>query len=212
MSALEDRLTAGLRAESELIKPESLAGLSLPGLDRSGRRGRRGRRAGRWWPPWLAPLAAAAAALAAVAGALTAARLFSGPSAQQPAAPAPSRLPAYYAVTISGNVVSYTSGGNQYSSSVLGRSIQIRATATGNLVTTVRPPAQYNNFAVLTGTTMPAILTEISFVSSPADEHNLQTEAYRQQIAEALYKGIARYEESAPRAKVAKLIPGATGR
>ena len=149
MSALEDRLTAELRAESELIKPESLAGLSLPGLGRSGRRGRR---AGRWWPPWLAPLAAAAAVLAVVAGALTAARLFSGPSAQQPAAPAPSRLPAYYAVTISGNVVSYTSGGTQYSSSVLGRSIQIRATATGSLVTTVRPPAPYNNFAVLTGT------------------------------------------------------------
>jgi N-acetylmuramoyl-L-alanine amidase len=60
-------------------------------------------------------------------------------------------------------------------------------------------------FAVLTGTTMPAILTEISFVSSPADEHNLQSATYRQQIAEALYKGIARYQESAPRAKVAQL-------
>jgi len=43
---------------------------------------------------------------------------------------------------------------------------------------------------------MPSILTEISFVSSPTDEHNLQSEAYRQQIAEALYKGIARYQES----------------
>jgi N-acetylmuramoyl-L-alanine amidase len=60
-------------------------------------------------------------------------------------------------------------------------------------------------FAVLTGTTMPAILTEISFVSSPADEHNLQSATYRQQIAEALYKGIARYEEASPRAKVAQL-------
>ena len=60
-------------------------------------------------------------------------------------------------------------------------------------------------FAVLTGTTMPAILTEISFVSSPADEQNLQSENYRQQIAEALYKGIARYQESSPRAKVAQL-------
>jgi N-acetylmuramoyl-L-alanine amidase len=60
-------------------------------------------------------------------------------------------------------------------------------------------------FVVLTGTTMPAILTEISFVSSPTDEHNLQSEAYRQQIAEALYKGIARYQESSPRAKVAQL-------
>ncbi|MFZ0481739.1 MAG: N-acetylmuramoyl-L-alanine amidase, partial [Terriglobales bacterium] len=45
------------------------------------------------------------------------------------------------------------------------------------------------SFVVLTGTTMPSILTEISFVSSPADEQNLQSAAYRQQIAEALYKG-----------------------
>ena len=60
-------------------------------------------------------------------------------------------------------------------------------------------------FVVLTGTTMPAILTEISFVSSPTDEQNLQSENYRQQIAEALYKGIARYQESSPRAKVAQL-------
>ncbi len=60
-------------------------------------------------------------------------------------------------------------------------------------------------FAVLTGTTMPAILTEISFVSSPADEHNLQSEAYRQRIAEALYQGIARYQQSSPRAKIAQL-------
>jgi N-acetylmuramoyl-L-alanine amidase len=68
------------------------------------------------------------------------------------------------------------------------------------------------SFVVLTGTTMPAILTEVSFVSSPADEHNLQSDAYRQQIAEAIYKGIARYEESFPKAKVAQLRPAATGR
>jgi N-acetylmuramoyl-L-alanine amidase len=60
-------------------------------------------------------------------------------------------------------------------------------------------------FAVLTGTTMPSILTEISFVSSPADERNLQSASYRQQIAEALYKGIAGYQQSSPRAKVAQL-------
>ncbi len=68
------------------------------------------------------------------------------------------------------------------------------------------------SFVVLTGTTMPAILTEISFVSSPADEHNLQSDGYRQQIAEAIYKGIAQYEESFPKAKVAQLRPAATGR
>jgi N-acetylmuramoyl-L-alanine amidase len=60
-------------------------------------------------------------------------------------------------------------------------------------------------FVVLEGTTMPAILTEISFVSSPADEHNLQSATYRQQIAEALYKGIAHYEQASPHAKVAQL-------
>jgi N-acetylmuramoyl-L-alanine amidase len=67
-------------------------------------------------------------------------------------------------------------------------------------------------FAVLTGTTMPAILTEISFVSSPADEHNLQTATYRQQIAEALYQGIARYQQSSPHAKVAQLQTAGTRR
>ncbi len=67
-------------------------------------------------------------------------------------------------------------------------------------------------FAVLTGTTMPAILTEISFVSSPADEHNLQSPTYRQQIAEALYKGIARYQETSPRSKVAQLQTGTARR
>jgi len=67
-------------------------------------------------------------------------------------------------------------------------------------------------FAVLTGTTMPAILTEISFVSSPADERNLQSATYRQQIAEALYKGIARYRETSPHAKVAQLQTAAARR
>lgn len=48
-------------------------------------------------------------------------------------------------------------------------------------------------YVVLTGTQMPAILAEISFVSSPADEDNLQSSEYRQHIAEALYLGIAKY-------------------
>jgi len=61
------------------------------------------------------------------------------------------------------------------------------------------------SYVVLTGTTMPAILTEISFVSSPEDERNLQSATYRQQIAEALYKGIAGYQQSAPHQKIAQL-------
>jgi N-acetylmuramoyl-L-alanine amidase len=59
-------------------------------------------------------------------------------------------------------------------------------------------------FVVLTGTIMPSILTEISFVSSPADERNLRSATYRQQIAEALYKGIAHYQETTPH-KIAEL-------
>lgn len=63
-----------------------------------------------------------------------------------------------------------------------------------------------SQFVVLTGTTMPSILTEISFVSSPADERNLQSDAYRQQIAEALYRGISKYTASATRkVKVAEV-------
>ena len=58
-------------------------------------------------------------------------------------------------------------------------------------------------YAVLTGTTMPAVLAEISFVSSPADEEKLVSSAYRQQIAEALYKGISAYAEQLPSSKVA---------
>ena len=48
-------------------------------------------------------------------------------------------------------------------------------------------------YVVLTGTSMPAILAEVSFVSSPADESKLESSSYRQSIAEALYKGIAQY-------------------
>jgi N-acetylmuramoyl-L-alanine amidase len=52
------------------------------------------------------------------------------------------------------------------------------------------------SYVVLTGTSMPAILAEISFVSSPTDEDNLQSETYRQQIADALFKGIEEYTAS----------------
>jgi N-acetylmuramoyl-L-alanine amidase len=58
-------------------------------------------------------------------------------------------------------------------------------------------------FVVLTGTSMPAILAEISFVSSPEDEQKLESPKYRQSIAEALYKGIARYASSSSRVKLA---------
>jgi N-acetylmuramoyl-L-alanine amidase/putative methionine-R-sulfoxide reductase with GAF domain len=48
-------------------------------------------------------------------------------------------------------------------------------------------------FVVLTESAMPGILAEVSFVSSPTDEQKLRSDGYREEIAEALYKGIARY-------------------
>jgi N-acetylmuramoyl-L-alanine amidase/putative methionine-R-sulfoxide reductase with GAF domain len=59
------------------------------------------------------------------------------------------------------------------------------------------------SYAVLTETTMPGILAEVSFVSSPTDEQKLRSDGYREQIAEALYKGIARYAAWARGVKVA---------
>jgi len=59
------------------------------------------------------------------------------------------------------------------------------------------------SYVVLTGTFMPAILAEVSFVSSPDDEENLQSKTYRQRIAEALYKGIEKYEAAPRKMKLA---------
>ena len=58
-------------------------------------------------------------------------------------------------------------------------------------------------FVVLTESAMPGILAEVSFVSSPTDEQKLRSDGYREQIAEALYKGIARYAASSRSVKVA---------
>ena len=59
------------------------------------------------------------------------------------------------------------------------------------------------SYVVLTGTSMPAVLAEVSFVSSPADEAKLQSSSYRQKIAEALYKGIAHYAATSHRVNIA---------
>jgi N-acetylmuramoyl-L-alanine amidase len=60
-------------------------------------------------------------------------------------------------------------------------------------------------FVVLTETSMPAILAEVSFVSSLTDEQKLRNDGYREQIAEALYRGIARYAANSHGVKVASV-------
>ncbi len=59
-------------------------------------------------------------------------------------------------------------------------------------------------FVVLTESAMPGILAEVSFVSSPTDEQKLRSDGYREQIAEALYRGIARYAANSHNVKMAK--------
>jgi N-acetylmuramoyl-L-alanine amidase len=63
-------------------------------------------------------------------------------------------------------------------------------------------------FVVLSESAMPGILAEVSFVSSPTDEQKLRSDGYRERIAEALYKGIARYAATSKGARVAsKQLP-----
>jgi N-acetylmuramoyl-L-alanine amidase len=68
------------------------------------------------------------------------------------------------------------------------------------------------SYVVLTGTSMPAVLAEISFVSSPTDETNLQSSKYRQQIADALYKGIVRFATESQKVKLASTSGKPAGR
>lgn len=51
-------------------------------------------------------------------------------------------------------------------------------------------------FVVLIGADMPSILTEISFLSNPADEKMLKQPEHRQRVAEGIYLGVAGYLQS----------------
>ncbi len=59
-------------------------------------------------------------------------------------------------------------------------------------------------FMVLIGTKVPAVLTEIAFLSNPRDERLLKRDDYRARVAEALFKGISEYAETLSRFEVAK--------
>jgi N-acetylmuramoyl-L-alanine amidase len=51
-------------------------------------------------------------------------------------------------------------------------------------------------FVVLIGATMPSVLAEISFVTNKQDGTLLKTQAYRQQIAQALFEAIQNYQQA----------------
>jgi len=150
VTVLEDRLRCELRAESELITPESIVPLRLPG-DTERMPGMPRRRGPRQWPPWMVPLAAAAAAAAVIAGTFAVAHMLPGSGrGPRPAGPKYAALPANYVYTVQGDIYNYTSHGTQYSAGVNGRYLKVRSTATGKLLATVLPPQPYNNFTMIT--------------------------------------------------------------
>ena len=51
-------------------------------------------------------------------------------------------------------------------------------------------------FVVLIGAGMPSVLAEISFITHSQEGKLLRNKAYRQKIAEALYRGVERYQRS----------------
>jgi len=150
VTVLEDRLRCELRAESELITPESIVPLRLPG-DTERMPGMPRRRGPRQWPPWMVPLAAAAAAAAVIAGTFAVAHMLPGSGrGPRPAGPKYAALPANYVYTVQGDIYNYTSHGTQYSAGVNGRYLKVRSTATGKLLATVLPPQPYNDFTMIT--------------------------------------------------------------
>ena len=98
--------------------------------------------------------AAGVAVAVVIAGTVTVSTEIFGntPGGSQPSATAYTRLPAYYAYTVRGDVVNVTRNGRHYGVTAGGRYIEVRSTATGQLVTRVWPPKPYNNFFLLSGT------------------------------------------------------------
>jgi N-acetylmuramoyl-L-alanine amidase len=62
-------------------------------------------------------------------------------------------------------------------------------------------------FVVLIGAHMPSILAEISFLTNPTDASELAQPAYRERLAEALYRGVAGYIDGMSGVRVAKTAP-----
>ena len=55
-------------------------------------------------------------------------------------------------------------------------------------------------FMVLVGATMPSILAEISFITNRQEAALLKTDKYKQQIAEALFAGVLKYQQALKKA------------
>jgi WD40-like Beta Propeller Repeat len=140
MNVLEDKLRVALRETGEEIAPHSVPPLQLR---RARRRLGLPRPAARRWSAWLAPVAAAAAVTAVVTGSLAISGTFHSqhrhrhrPPVAGPAGTLAS-LPPYY--------IALTAPGATFRSMKPLHAV-VRATATGAVLATIRPPAPYRTF------------------------------------------------------------------
>ncbi len=124
MTTLEDRVRAATQAIAGTVAPDSAPPLRLPAAP--------GRRRARRWAHSLTPAAAALAVTAVVLGSLA---LHRGDQAGLPASPGPlpSGLPRYYAALVQ------EPSGPWWA--------QVRATVTGKVLATVRPPLPFTRFS-----------------------------------------------------------------
>jgi N-acetylmuramoyl-L-alanine amidase len=67
-------------------------------------------------------------------------------------------------------------------------------------------------FVVLIGAQMPSVLSEIGFLSNPKEEALLKRGDHRQQVAEALFKGLSRYSDSLSHIQVASEVTPSTAK
>jgi hypothetical protein len=127
VNTLEDRVRAATQAIAGTVAPGSAPPLRLPaGPARRGAAGRVRR-----WAHWLAPAAAALAVAAVVLGSLALQRGQAGPPAAP--GPLPGGLPRYYAALVQ------ESSGPWWA--------EVRATVTGKVLATVRPPLPFTRFS-----------------------------------------------------------------
>ena len=75
-------------------------------------------------------------------------------------------------------------------SSKLAESIQIEL---NSLMATRNRGIKQAPFKVLTGVACPAVLVEVAFLSNPEEERKLINEAFQENVAQAVYRGLTNF-------------------
>jgi N-acetylmuramoyl-L-alanine amidase len=68
----------------------------------------------------------------------------------------------------------------------------------GNVGALHKRRVEQAGFAVLKAPDIPSVLVETAFISNPEEEAKLRSEAYQEQLADALLRGISRYFAANP--------------